>query len=126
MQNKILFLKARTGVDDPSPPMSFSFLGKIAEKKGYKVLVENLNAQYNTKTNKDIVELIKKEKPSIVGMHIFTNAAMYSYELMKMIKPYCNLLIVGGPHSTACPEEVLEKEQILLLSEKQKSHLKNC
>ena len=109
MQKKILFLKAKTGVDDPSPPMSFSFLGKIAETKGYEVLVENLNAQYNNKTNQNIIDLIKKEKPSIVGVHIFTNAAIYSYELMNMIKPYCELLIVGGPHATACPEEVLEK-----------------
>ena len=95
-------------MDDPSPPMSFSFLSGIAKEKGYKVLVENLNAQYNTKTNKDIVGLIKKEKPSIVGVHIFTNAAIYSYELIKAIKPCCELLIVGGPHATACPEEVLE------------------
>lgn len=109
MKEKILFLKARTGMDDPSPPMAFNFLGSIAKKKGYEVLVENLNAQYNTKTNKDIVELIKKEKPSIVGVHVFTNAARYSYELINSIKPFCKLLIVGGPHATACPEEVLEK-----------------
>lgn len=109
MEKKILFLKARTGMDDPSPPMSFSFLGSIAKEKGYKVLVENLNAQYNNKDNEDIIELIKKEKPLIVGVHIFTNAARYSYELMEKIKPFCKLLIVGGPHSTACPEEVLEK-----------------
>ncbi len=109
MEKKILFLKARTGMDDPSPPMAFSFLGKIAEDQGYKVLVENLNAQYNNQTNKDIVNLIKKEKPSIVGVHIFTNAARYSYELINAIKPHCNLLIIGGPHATACPEEVLER-----------------
>ncbi|MDO8528367.1 MAG: radical SAM protein [Nanoarchaeota archaeon] len=107
-KNKILFLKARTGMDDPSPPMSFSFLGRIAEEEGFEVLVENLNAQYNEKTNEDIVELIKKEEPTIVGVHIFTNAAKYSYELMKKIKPYCKLLIVGGPHPTICPEETLE------------------
>ncbi len=105
----ILFLKARTGMDDPSPPMSFSFLGRIAKERGFKVIVENLNAQYNEKTNADIVELIKKEKPSIVGVHIFTNAARYSYELMNEIRPFCKLIIAGGPHPTACPEEVIEK-----------------
>ncbi|MEK6860318.1 MAG: radical SAM protein [Nanoarchaeota archaeon] len=109
MDKKILFLKARTGMDDPSPPMSFSYLGKIAEERGFKVLVENLNAQYNEKTNKDIVELIKKEKPSIVGVHMFTNAARDSYNLIKDIRPFCSLLIAGGPHPTACPEEVLER-----------------
>jgi len=108
MEKKILLLKARTGMDDPSPPMSFSFLSSIAKEKGYNVLIENLNAQYNTKTNEDIVELIKKETPSIVGVHVFTNAARYSYELIRSIKPYCKLLIVGGPHSTACPEEILD------------------
>jgi len=96
-------------MDDPSPPMAFSYLGRIAEDNGYEVLVENLNAQYNTKTNQNIVDLIKKEKPEIVGVHIFTNAARYSYQLMETIRPYCKLLIAGGPHATACPTEVLEQ-----------------
>jgi len=109
MQKKILFLKARTGQDDPSPPLAFGFLGAIAEKQGFEVLTENLNAQYNYKTNKDIVELIKKEKPSIVGVHIFTNASRDSYQLIKEIRPFCKLLIVGGPHATARPKEVIEK-----------------
>ena len=109
MGKKILFLKARTGMDDPSPPMSFSFLGRIAKEEGFEVLVENLNAQYNNKTEKDIIELIKKEKPEIVGVHIFTNAARFSYKLIESIRPFCKLIVVGGPHPTICPEETLEK-----------------
>lgn len=109
MEKKILFLKPRTGMDDPSPPMAFSYLGRIAKEEGFKIFVENLNAQYNNKTNKDIVELIKKEKPDIIGVHAFTNAARYSYELINEIRPFSNLIIAGGPHATACPEEILEK-----------------
>jgi anaerobic magnesium-protoporphyrin IX monomethyl ester cyclase len=108
-KKKILFLKARTGMDDPSPPMAFSFLASIAEEEGFDVLVENLNAQYNEKTNRDIAELIKREKPEIVGVHIFTNAARYSYELIKEIRPFSKLILAGGPHPTACAEEVLER-----------------
>ena len=96
-------------MDDPSPPMSFSFLGGVAKEEGYDVMVENLNAQYNNMSNGDVVGLIKREKPDIVGVHIFTNAARYSYELMEEIRPYCEMIIVGGPHATASPEEVLEK-----------------
>ncbi len=109
MEKKILFLKARTGQDDPSPPMAFSFLGGIAKKKGWKVLVENLNAQYNNKTNQDIANLIKKEKPAIVGVHIFTNCARDSYNLIKEIMSFCKIIVAGGPHPTACPGEVIEK-----------------
>ncbi len=109
MEKKILFLKARTGMDDPSPPMSFSFLGRIAKEEGFKVLVENLNAQYNQKTHKDIIELIKKENPDIVGVHMFTNASRDSYRLIEDIRPVCRLIIAGGPHPTARPEEVLER-----------------
>ena len=50
MNKKILFLKARMGIEDPFPLLAFSYLGKIAEKKGFTVLVENLNAQYNNKS----------------------------------------------------------------------------
>lgn len=109
MNKKILFLKARTGMDDPSPPMSFGFLGAIAKEKGFKVLTENLNAQYNNKSNQDIVNLIKKENPDIVGVHIFTNASRNSYDLIKAIKPYCNFIIAGGPHASAYPEEILKQ-----------------
>ena len=109
MEKKILFLKARTGMDDPSPPMAFSYLGKIAKDNGFKVLVENLNAQYNNKTNKNIIDLIKKEKPLIIGVHIFTNCARDSYKLIKNIRPYCKLIIAGGPHSTARPKEIIEQ-----------------
>lgn len=106
---KILFLRASSGWKDPSPPMAFSYLGKIAKDDGFKVFVENLNAQYANKTIKDIIELIKKEKPSVVGISIFTNYVKDSYDLIKKIKPYCSIIIAGGPHVTIHPEEVLEK-----------------
>lgn len=110
MERKILLLKARTGMDDPSPPMSFSYLGKIAEEEGFKVMAENLNAQYSTKTNRDVIEIIKKQNPDIVGVHMFTNAARDTYKLIKEIRPFCKLLICGGPHPTARPEEVIEHD----------------
>jgi len=106
---KILFLRASSGWKDPSPPMAFSYLGRIAKDNGFEVLVENLNAQYNAKTNEDIIDLIKKEKPTIVGVSIFTNYAIDSYELLKKIRKHCELIIAGGPHVTIYPEEVLER-----------------
>ncbi|HTY43627.1 MAG TPA: radical SAM protein [Patescibacteria group bacterium] len=108
MNRKVLFLRANTGWKDPSPPMAFAYLGKIAKDAGFEVLVENLNAQYNTKNVGDVIELIKKEKP-IVGISIFTNYARDSYDLMKKIRPYCEILIAGGPHVTIYPEETLEQ-----------------
>src|SRR3989344_5496890 len=108
MEKTILFLKARIGIRDPLPPLAFSYLGEIAKKKGFKVLVENLNAQYNNKTNQDIVELIKKENPMVVGISIITNNARDSYNLINDIKPFCKTIIAGGPHTTICPDEVLE------------------
>ncbi|MBI2630269.1 B12-binding domain-containing radical SAM protein [Candidatus Pacearchaeota archaeon] len=108
MEKKILFLRASTGWKDPSPPLAFAYLGRIARDRGFKVLIENLNAQYNTKTTEDIIELIKKEQPAIVGVSIFTNYARDSYELIKKIKNYCKMIIAGGPHITIYPEEALE------------------
>jgi len=105
----ILFLRASTGWKDPSPPLAFAYLGGLAKKEGFKVSVENLNAQYNKTTLEDIIELIKKERPLIVGITIFTNYAEDSYSLIKKIKPYCNLLIAGGPHVTIYPEEAIER-----------------
>lgn len=109
MTKTILFLKAKTGMDDPSPPLAFGILSQIAQEKGYKVQVENLNAPYTKKTNQDIVNWIKKHNPDIIGVHIFTNYARHSYKLIEQIKPYSKLIIVGGPHPTGCPDETLNK-----------------
>ncbi len=108
MERKVLFLRAETGWKDPSPPMAFAYLGKIAKDAGFEVLVENLNAQYNQKNIGDIIELIKKENP-IVGISIFTNYAVDSYDLIKKIRPYCKTIIAGGPHVTIYPEETIEQ-----------------
>lgn len=108
MNKKVLFLRASSGWKDPSPPLAFSYLGKIAKDNGFQVFVENLNAQYNKTTIKDIIEFIKKEKP-IIGISIFTNYSKDSYELIEKIRPYSEIIIAGGPHVTIYPEEVLEK-----------------
>lgn len=109
MSKKILFLRAGSGWKDPSPPLAFSYLGVIAKENGFEVLVENLNAQYTQTKEEDIVKLIKKENPLIVGISIFTNYARDSYALLKKIRPFCKLIIAGGPHVTIYPEEVIEK-----------------
>jgi radical SAM superfamily enzyme YgiQ (UPF0313 family) len=108
MDKKILFLRAGTAWKDPSPPMAFAYLGKIAKDAGFEVFVENLNAQYNTKTVEDVIRLIKKENP-IVGISIFTNYSRDSYELIRKIRPYCKIIIAGGPHVTIYPEEAIKQ-----------------
>jgi len=107
VSKKILFLRASSGWKDPSPPLAFSYLGAIAKQEDFEVFVENLNAQYTKTTVEDVIKLIKKENP-IVGISIFTNYARDSYDLIKKIKPYCEVIIAGGPHVTIYPEEVLE------------------
>jgi anaerobic magnesium-protoporphyrin IX monomethyl ester cyclase len=107
MEKKILFLRARSGWRDPSPPLAFAYLGKIAKDNGWEVYIENLNALYNDKSIDEIIEFIKKENP-IVGINIFTNYSRDSYSLLKKIRPYCKKIIAGGPHVTIYPEEAIE------------------
>lgn len=109
MDKKILFLRASSGWKDPSPPMAFAYLGRIAKDNGFKVIIENLNALYCQKTTKGVIALIKKENPMIVGVSIFTNYSQSSYKLIAAIRNYCKTIIAGGPHVTIYPEEALEK-----------------
>ncbi len=107
-KRKILFLRASTGWKDPSPPLAFSYLGAIAKQEGFEVFVENLNAIYNKTTVEEVIELIKREQP-IVGINVYTNYVLETYELIKKIRKYCKTIIAGGPHVTGYAEEVLEK-----------------
>jgi radical SAM superfamily enzyme YgiQ (UPF0313 family) len=61
---------------------------------------------------KKTVEMIKRFDPDIVGLSFTTQAATGAYEIAKEIKEIDNLVVAGGPHVTASPEEALMRSPI--------------
>lgn len=62
---------------------------------------------------KDYLKYIKATSPDIVGFSMITGDTERRIEVMKTIKRHFNIpVIVGGPHATLYPEELLSQECI--------------
>jgi magnesium-protoporphyrin IX monomethyl ester (oxidative) cyclase len=57
------------------------------------------------------IEKIKDFRPDVLGISFYTPVALSAYKLANDIKEQFpqTLVIMGGPHATALPEEVIEK-----------------
>ena len=60
---------------------------------------------------KQIMEIMNKEKPDIVGLPAFTEEVFDANTIAKAVKEVASeiLTIVGGPHPSALPKETLEE-----------------
>lgn len=91
------------------PNLAFTSIGAYVEQFGYDLRIIDmpaLNLDW-----KDIPEIIKKERPTIVGISGIITAKAYMYmvlaKILKDIDPGI-IIIVGGLHFTLTPEESLK------------------
>lgn len=90
-----------------SPPIGLGYLctalRKIGYEPGYKdCLIEGWD-------NKRTVEYVDECKAEIVGITVYSSALKSIRELITMIKtlPHKPMVIIGGPHCSGVPEDVL-------------------
>ena len=86
---------------------SLAQLASVFKEEGYKV-----HAQINTfkkqLTNGDFLEKAREVRPDIVAISTLTFEILNTYKLIKMFKDEGYIVIVGGPHATNRPEEVVK------------------
>ena len=106
---KILLINLPIDKGYISLPLGLASIAAYVEENGNKVkIIDSLALNYS---NKDIEKQIKKFDPDIVGMGCTTRYVFETYNLFKIIKkinPNC-LTVVGGPHPSVLPEEVLKE-----------------
>ncbi|MCL4383939.1 B12-binding domain-containing radical SAM protein [Patescibacteria group bacterium] len=115
-------------------PFALVLLGTILKKEGYQVAVydadfylkpETINyaqileretvfvESLNDKNNKiwdEVIKNIKKYKPDVLGISVYTTFAGSSFHLAKLVKkalPKCKI-VMGGPHATVKADEILK------------------
>lgn len=94
------------------PPLGLSFVAASLEKAGFKVKV--LDNYLLKKSSTELQEIVKKLKPTIVG--ITCSSASYpvcieSAKAIKEVVPQCKI-VVGGWHPSYVPESMLEHPEI--------------
>lgn len=91
------------------PPLGIAWLAAILRKEGFKdvSLIDSMAGHY---TNQDILALLKKEDPDVIGISFGTQIRFSAFELARSIKkdfPEVPI-VVGGPHPTLCSQDILE------------------
>jgi len=102
-------------------PMNGPYLGQqyVAAAllaAGHEVRCLDLANLGQTQASAQLFDQIRRFRPAIVGMTLFTYNALAGYRLAESLERSGALLIAGGPHPTVLPKEPLEHGFDLSLS----------
>ena len=91
------------------PPLGIAWLAAVLRENGFKdvVLIDSMANHYS---NADILELLKKEGPDMVGISFGTQIRFSAFDLIRLIKESFPdaPVVVGGPHPTLTAQDTLE------------------
>lgn len=91
------------------PPLGICWLAAVLRERGFEdvILIESMANKYS---NEDIIELLKKEGPDIVGISFGTQIRFSAFDLASQIKKnFPGMPVVaGGPHPTLAAQDTLE------------------
>lgn len=91
------------------PPLGIAWLAAVLRQAGYHdvFLIDSMAGRYS---NQDIVELLKKQGPDVIGISFGTQIRFSAFDLARLIKedfPQV-LLVAGGPHPTLAAQDTLK------------------
>ena len=91
------------------PPLGICWLAAFLRENGFPdvSLIDSMANQYS---NREIIDLLIKEKPDLVGISFGTQIRFSAFELARLIKRAFPRvpLVVGGPHPTLTAHDTLE------------------
>lgn len=87
------------------PPLGIAYIASFLEQKGHKV--EIIDAMADNLTASEVMIKLKEFSPGIVGVTAMTSSFQGSLEAAKIAKDCGAIVVVGGPHLSAYPEETL-------------------
>lgn len=92
-----------------SPPLGLMYIASMLRESGnYEIGIKDM--RLDKLGVEDIVKKFKEFQPDIIGLSVFTQEANLMHRIAGRIKeenPGCKI-IVGGPHATSYPKEILE------------------
>jgi radical SAM superfamily enzyme YgiQ (UPF0313 family) len=87
-------------------PIGLGFLQAMLKSKGFPCRLANLSG----KTRAEVIAYLRKQKPGVIGVSMFTFNRKRSYDLLRWAKEACPdaVTLAGGPHPTHLAAEVFE------------------
>jgi anaerobic magnesium-protoporphyrin IX monomethyl ester cyclase len=89
-------------------PLGLAYLASALEAAGHEVRCLDLQAPYGPRDWSDIARVVADFDPQFVGLTLTIDYIRQKYDLIaRLKKEFDRPVIVGGPHSSALPEEAL-------------------
>lgn len=89
-------------------PLGIGYIGSFLKKNDHEVLLLDPEAQNLSSDN--IADILKKERPDVVGISSATPNFPEAIKLANFVKGFTDALIVlGGAHASALPKIILEQ-----------------
>ena len=91
------------------PPLGIAWLAAFLRENGFKdvVLIDSMANRYS---NEEIIDLLQKEGPDLVGISFGTQIRFSAFDLARLVKK--NFpgvpVVAGGPHPTLTSQDTLE------------------
>lgn len=105
----VLLATVPSQVRNFNPNLGQLYLASSLRNAGIEVRLLDLASLYGPNDVDTLVAAINEQKPEIIGFTLFTETALYGYDLINSLgnRPgFC--VVAGGPHASAEPAEVLE------------------
>jgi radical SAM superfamily enzyme YgiQ (UPF0313 family) len=91
------------------PPLGIAWLAAVLRENGFKdiSLIDSVINQYSYE---DVVKLVKKNVPDILGLSFGTQSRFKAFDLARMLKKnFPDVpIVVGGPHPTLTADDILK------------------
>ncbi|MCL4479085.1 MAG: B12-binding domain-containing radical SAM protein [Deltaproteobacteria bacterium] len=112
---KILFIKSRninTKVIGITPPLGLMYVASyIRATRGDDVRIFDIS--FHKAPLREIDRIIHEFEPDVIGISALTLEAPALYQIAHFVKTVTGApIIVGGPHATSAPDEILENKDI--------------
>jgi anaerobic magnesium-protoporphyrin IX monomethyl ester cyclase len=112
------------------PPLGIAYIAAFLREKGIRVSIIDMNAcNYTIPQTLDILKNMARF-PDVIGITVTTPTVPKSFEIAEQIKKFNKdaLVVFGGAHPTALPEEILRNKSVDLAvyGEGEKTMLEIC
>src|SRR4030042_1274029 len=87
------------------PYLGQQYLASSLMRDGHEVRCLDLAAVRFPGTPGEDIRVVESWRPDMIGVTLFTQNALAGYRLAERLKGRTRLLLAGGPHPNACPEE---------------------
>lgn len=91
------------------PPLGIAWLAAVLRENGFKD-VSLIESMANNYSKEDIIALLEKDTPDLIGVSFGTQIRFAALDLIRMIRknfPKARI-VVGGPHPTLTAQDTLE------------------